>query len=1151
MAVPVVVGCLRPWVVVPSALVDRATPELIDAVLLHELAHVRRGDYGWNLVRKVVGAAYWPHPLVWPLGRIIGAVREQACDDLCVHAMGGAAGYRASLLAVASELVAARRPGAALGLAMARTPDLARRIAWIDRTPGASACLPRRAAQLGILGGMALLAGVIGSLELAHAQAPPTAPNEPKLITPQTPPNAPAGPPAAIEVEVLAQDTGQPIPGATVRFSADMVHLDRQTDQAGKVRFDLSQRRSKDTLNFDVWADGRVQQRHFFAEHDARYPKTPAQFTVKLWPGEETLGGKVTSEAGQPIAGVKVAVWGYLGTKKDKTELAYMVDATTDAQGQWRCRDFRKMKFANLYLTHPDYLADDQFSPRRHGQPTPTTTPQPGDLSMDGLRDFSDVQVMTRGAEIAGKVVDAQGQPIRGAEVGWLGADRRDTFHQHMPTMATDAAGNFRFPHVTPGRTVVQVKAAGHAPELKTIEARPEVEPVTITVGDPHTLAGRVVDTVGKPIADTFVVVDTWRSYRSLGVFLYTDAEGRFRWDDAPPESVLINASRTGFESTFQKRVSPEDGDILLTLRRSLSISGRISDSATGKLLDTVQVDVGIPALQGGVTSWPPNNGVFAMQGRLQANIDAETAPAFRLRFKAKGYQPFESRTFQADEGQVEYDIKLVKTDQPDGVPVAGVVRQPDGTPLTGAEVVLSYPLGGRSRLPNVHLAAGKIQPQQEQVTTKTDAEGRFTLYREEDPAGKHYAVVVVHPDFYAEAQAVDFEADRTITARPWGRIEGVAWIGSQPAAGVQVRTFSDRLGNSDVALISDANLATAAADGRFNFEHVVPGDVRVARDFGSGNDLKGWSNGTLVEVRAGETTHVDVGGSGRPVVARIAVPEGFDPAANYTIHSEFEIESDRPSIPYPRDLMARRDGAMVTWAKDWWAGAVGHDYRRGWFRLGQAKLQPDGTIRADDVPPGQYRLKLTFSADPIYGQGTSIERMAFLTKQFVVPPINGEQTDVPLDLGTLRPGPKVALKVGEMAPGFDVEGLNGGRVRLEDFRGKFVLLDFWATWCGPCVAEIPELKAVYEKFGKDERFALISLSLDAAQEAPRQFVATRELSWRQGFLGEWADGGVSDRYHVEGIPATFLIDPEGKVRAVNLRGDAIATAVEQAIREG
>ena len=161
-----------------------------------------------------------------------------------------------------------------------------------------------------------------------------------------------------------------------------MVHTVRKTDRDGRARIILFRHTSRDTLNIDVWAQGYVQQRHFFSQNDARYPKVPARVTIDLLPGEQTLGGRVTDEKGQPIDGVKVDIWGYLGEKKQKEELAFMVDAITDDQGRWRCRCFRDMQFAYLYLSHPDYLADDNMHPRRHGRPRPADPPQPDEKPM-------------------------------------------------------------------------------------------------------------------------------------------------------------------------------------------------------------------------------------------------------------------------------------------------------------------------------------------------------------------------------------------------------------------------------------------------------------------------------------------------------------------------------------------------------------------------------------------------------------------------------------------------------------------------------------------------------------------------------------------------------------------------------------------------
>jgi hypothetical protein len=89
--------------------------------------------------------------------------------------------------------------------------------------------------------------------------------------------------------------------------------------------------------------------------------------------------------------------------------------------------------------------------------------------------------------------------------------------------------------------------------------------------------------------------------------------------------------------------------------------------------------------------------------------------------------------------------------------------------------------------------------------------------------------------------------------------------------------------------------------------------------------------------------------------------------------------------------------------AKPWWASAEGHEYRRNRFHLGQAKLDPDGTIHADDVPPGDYRLRLTYSAGPFRGFART-GRFAIATTKFTIPAIPGGSTEEPFDLGVLTP---------------------------------------------------------------------------------------------------------------------------------------------------
>ena len=133
-------------------------------------------------------------------------------------------------------------------------------------------------------------------------------------------------------------------------------------------------------------------------------------------------------------------------------------------------------------------------------------------------------------------------------------------------------------------------------------------------------------------------------------------------------------------------------------------------------------------------------------------------------------------------------------------------------------------------------------------------------------------------------------------------------------------------------------------------------------------------------------------------------------------------------------------------------------------------------------------------------------------------------------------------------APDFTFQDLEGQSFKLSDFAGKYVLLDFWATWCWPCRAETPYLKQVYDTFGHDERFAMIGLSLDSDVDAPRQYAVENQLEWTQGFVGGGSQSMAPQRYGVRGIPSIFLIDPQGAIVARDLRHDGIGAAVAEAL---
>ncbi len=402
-----------------------------------------------------------------------------------------------------------------------------------------------------------------------------------------------------------------------------------------------------------------------------------------------------------------------------------------------------------------------------------------------------------------------------------------------------------------------------------------------------------------------------------------------------------------------------------------------------------------------------------------------------------------------------------------------------------------------------------------------------------------------------------------TVQLTAWGNIEGRRSVGKKPGGGLKVIAWGVRGGgehpsNDDrqATVVMFVSHGTADSLGSYQIARTPPGEANVAPD-----DPTNWGARLerpmrVVKVHSGMTTTLNIGGRGCAVVGHVALPPGLSSrhdwsywlcsavpstnAAASIIPKEVRTQSIRKQIdwwnaPEHTSEAAKFSAAQQTRNERMWAGTYPFD------------IQDDQTFRIEDVEPGSYRIDFYVQSGKVGSQRPIC--LAEGQAEFTVNQMPGGRSDTPLEIPTVAVAMVRDVNVGDLAPDFTAPALDDHPLQLSHFRGKYVLLQFWATWCGPCVGEMENVKAVYQKFGSDQRLAMISLSADETPDRPAGFVAAHHLGWNQGYLGgdEW-DSPIEKLYAVRGIPSIWLIGPDGKVIGKNLQGEELMKAVEQAL---
>lgn len=196
----------------------------------------------------------------------------------------------------------------------------------------------------------------------------------------------------------------------------------------------------------------------------------------------------------------------------------------------------------------------------------------------------------------------------------------------------------------------------------------------------------------------------------------------------------------------------------------------------------------------------------------------------------------------------------------------------------------------------------------------------------------------------------------------------------------------------------------------------------------------------------------------------------------------------------------------------------------------------------------GEFRKVAGGNVEVIRSNGTAIKLpLAMLSeedKKFVAEKLAAES-----EKNKAAETPKVTHKKGEKLQVGDVidlsfRSMNAGKVNLSEMKGKVILLDFWATWCGPCIAELPNVKEAYKEY-HEKGFEIIGISLDSDKGALKGFIRDNDMPWPQFFDGKGWKNELAQEYGVRSIPSVALVR-DNKVIALNVRGSGLDSQLKK-----
>lgn len=768
------------------------------------------------------------------------------------------------------------------------------------------------------------------------------------VVSPVRSANAPITNGVRLRLEIVAADSGKPIPNVPIDYGFRVAGR----YQSGKL--------ASDRLGIcDVLYSGDatelslITRKDYFADtkllwQPANGDIIPTNYVLRLDRGVP-IGGTVVGPDGKPVAGARVG-WNHqespVDLKLPQNHEFGWIQVMTDQDGRWQVTRIAEDMMTRLYGCAEDSNYVD----------APLIFVERDKNFEKALRAGAAIFHLGRGFIARGMVVTPDGAPIGDAKV--LVGERQNSSSREGRTRSD---GTFVIGGCEPGDQLVTAEAPGYAATTVQANLADDTEPIRLTLQLGQLLRLRIVNQAGEPIRGAYI----WNNTIPQGATGHkpvqidfnprSDREGRAVLTNAPGVELTFDVQARGYLRIDGIKVHPDGQEHVVTLSTALVVHGFVHDALTGEPIPHFRVVEGWPevnAMNGTTNAQWSDIGRFWLafgNGVYTNSFEEEVTrgnPGFILKFIADGYSPFISRVIREDEGDVRLNVSLDRA-----ATTVVTVYDPDGRPAANADVGLVSP-GVRLKL--VPGGFSREDSRNTGALLRTGPDGTFRL----SPDDSVVRVIITSAGGYGEFAPAGLSANPVVHLQPWGRLEITCLSGGKPVVGREY--LLDLPGSSPDAVSFDFNASRFETDGQgqFTVPMVPPGRLALIRLYPQpmDNGMKSWAHGnkTFFDVQAGQTARL-VFGTNHVVTARLQWPDGVqrDPqwSKGGVLHSLLPAMS--PEIA--ADKAARQ------------AFRESDDYKaaKADYQSWPAIPKDDDTVSVEDIPPGNYVFRVVYYTAP------------------------------------------------------------------------------------------------------------------------------------------------------------------------------------------